>query len=283
VDRSRGVATVEAIPPPLEKAKSATRSLGSRARERVRLWRARGDSVECPCCSHTWAAMQPYNGRANAQCPGCGSLERHRILWLFLLREIDILKGSRSVLHMAPEPALVPLLRRPNISYVSGDLEPGQAMEVMDVTSLPQADGVFDVVICNHVLEHIPDDRRAMCELRRVLKPGGFAIMQHPIDMSRAETYEDRDITTPQERLREFGQADHMRLYGRDFGDRLAAAGFEVTIRRYLDELDPAERVRYALGDSADDGMRRADVYCCVAAISRGSTPRSSAASAPSP
>jgi Methyltransferase domain len=144
-----------------------------------------------------------------------------------------MLTEARSVLHMAPEGVLASLLQRPNIDYVSGDLEPGYAMEVMDITALPRPDHTFDAVLCNHVLEH---------------------------------TYEDWDVTGPEDRLREFGQEDHVRLYGRDFADRLTAAGFEVSMRQYADELDPSERSRYALRDGGGTGIRGADIYQCTPA-----------------
>lgn len=246
--------------------KAATRKLAHAARHRAEMWRARGDAVQCPCCNGTWAEMRPHRGRAGARCPGCGSMERHRILWLFLQRETDILTEPRSILHMAPEAVLTAMLDRPNIQYVSGDLVPGHAMEVMDITALPRPDDSFDAVVCNHVLEHVPDDIGAMRELHRVLRPGGLAIMQHPIDNARAETLEDPEVVTPEARLRVYGHEDHKRMYGRDFADRLSAAGFEVTIRRYLDELDDAERARYALRDGNGDGLRGADIFSCVAA-----------------
>ena len=137
----------------------------------------------------------------------------------------------------------------------------------MDITALSSADETFDVVICNHVLEHVPDDRRAMAEMRRVLKPDGYALMQHPIDVARAMTYENWEATTtPGDRMREFGQEDHVRLYGMDFGDRLLSAGFQVSYRRYIDELSDSERTRYALRDGHAGGtIRGADIYHCAA------------------
>ena len=210
--------------------------------------------------------MSPHRGRPGARCPGCGSVERHRILWLYLQRETDILTEPRSILHLAPEGVLAAVLQRHNIDYVSGDLEPGRAMEVMDITALPRPDDTFDAVLCNHVLEHVPDDGAAMREIHRVLRPGGLAIMQHPIDTSRAETFEDPDIVAPDARMQAYGQEDHVRLYGRDFADRLVTAGFTITMRRYLDELDPSERTRYGLRDGTGVGMRSADIYQCTAA-----------------
>jgi SAM-dependent methyltransferase len=245
---------------------AAARAVRTRGLRRAGMVRARGDSVECPCCGHTWSAMAPHRGRPAARCPGCGALERHRLLSLFLQRESDIFHRRVSVLHVAPEEALGSALRRcPGVEYVSGDLTPGRAMEVMDITALPREDDTFDVVICNHVLEHVADDRQAMSEIRRVLKPEGYALLQHPIDTGLVTTYENWEATTPHARMREFGQEDHVRLYGIDFRDRLVSVGFQVSCRRYLDELSDSERERYALRDGhAGSTIRGADIYLCV-------------------
>lgn len=210
--------------------------------------------------------MSPHRGRENAGCPGCGSLERHRILWLFLQRETQILRDEVRLLHLAPEPILTSRLRQcAGIRYESGDVEPGKAMEVMDITDLPCATDSFDVVLCNHVLEHVPEDRAAMSEIRRVLKVGGVALMQHPIDEALPRTYENWAVKTPEARLAEFGQEDHVRVYGNDFDQRLKDAGFQITRRRYIDELDASLRNRYALRDGdSNSGMRGADIYSCV-------------------
>jgi SAM-dependent methyltransferase len=133
--------------------------------------------------------------------------------------------GAR-VLHVAPEPGLARRLRALDIDYLSVDLDSPHAMKRCDITAIPEPDGAFDVVICNHVLEHIPDDRQAMRELRRVLRPGGLAVLQHPV-YDRPDTYEDFSVVDPAERLRVFGQEDHVRIYGWDMLDRLRAAGFE--------------------------------------------------------
>jgi SAM-dependent methyltransferase len=170
--------------------------------------------------------------RLRAQCRQCGSLERHRALWAWLKPQ---LRPALRILHSAPEPSVYgELRRRSNLQYVTTELEPDahardRDMVQADLQRLPFGDGSFDVVVCSHVLEHVPDDRMAMREIRRVLTPVGLAAIQVPIH-DRDDTYEDPTITTPEGRYGAFGQADHVRIYGRDFDDRLAAAGFDVTV-----------------------------------------------------
>jgi SAM-dependent methyltransferase len=213
---------------------------------RAKFFRTR--SVRCPLCGGRFRRMAPAdNGRPGARCPGCGSYERHRALWLWLWRERKRLMapGTR-LLHLAPEPALAARLRElPGVDYLSADLEPGAAMEVLDVTAIDRPDGAFDAILCSHVLEHVPDDAAAMSELRRVLARGGWAAFQVP--MRGAVTEEGAPEMSAQERLERFWQADHVRLYGRDFGDRLAAAGFAVDVVDLRDFAGPAERERHAL------------------------------------
>lgn len=134
-----------------------------------------------------------------------------------------------------------------HLDYLSIDLESGLAMRKMDVTNLDLPDESFDVIFCNHVFEHIPDDQQAMRELRRVLKVGGWAILQTPIDYDRQTTDEDPSIADPQERIRRFGQADHVRVYGLDFFDRLRQAGWEVTRDTFITTLPPSDVARFAL------------------------------------
>ncbi len=186
--------------------------------------------------------------RPDARCPRCGSLERHRLIWLYLQQKTDLFIMPYKVLDVAPEEILQKKLRAlPNLDYLSIDLESPLAMRKMDITRLDLPDASFDVIFCNHVFEHIPDDRAAMHELRRVLKPGGWAILQTPVDQSRATTDEDPNITDPGERLRRFGQTDHVRIYGRDFFERLKAAGWTVTRDRFVQALSTDEVTRWAL------------------------------------
>jgi SAM-dependent methyltransferase len=221
----------------------------------------RGSRVTCPLCDESFGSFAPFGNprRDNARCHRCGSLERHRWLWLFLRDHTDLLKGDHSlaVLHFAPERLLGErLCRCPHINYKAADLAPsfyngrGVAVERMDVTNIPYPDGCFDVVLCNHVLEHVPDDVRAMGEIFRVLRAGGWAVLQVPTDPERDRTYEDFSITTEEGRTRAFGQKDHVRWYGRDYCVRLANVGFAV------EEIAPEHRVaacdirRFAIGNA---------------------------------
>ena len=219
----------------------------------------RGRRLECPVCGGRFRRMRHGRGRRDVQCPRCGSYERVRALWLFLRDESGLAHGSHRVLHFAPEPSIAAAIEAmPGVEYLSADIEPGVAMEVVDITDIPHPEGSFDAVICSHVLEHVPDDGRAMGEVFRVLGPGGRAYFMQPVDFERAETYEDPSIVTPEARLRAFNQHNHVRVYGCDIRERLAGAGFEVTERRYTEELDPADRARYALLDG--DATEREDV-----------------------
>ena len=235
---------------------SRSRAAGlARAAERVRLrlWArlARGEGVECPCCGGRFRRFVPYGvrpRRPNAQCPACGAVERHRLLWLFLRERTDLFTRPQRLLHVAPEAVFAERLRRqPGLRYVSADLASPLAGVRVDVQSLPFADAAFDALLCHHVLEHVPDDRRAMGELRRVLRPGGWAVLQSPIDSALAVTNEDASVTDPRERERRFGQSDHLRQYGRDYEARLREAGFEVRAERFFEALPPERRARHGL------------------------------------
>jgi SAM-dependent methyltransferase len=173
-------------------------------------------------------------------CPRCGSLGRQRVDWLYLTDRAELLHARGRLLHVAPESCFARTLQRlPNISYLSADYDSAAAMEQMDITAIPYPDESFDIVICNHVLEHVSDDRRAMREIFRVLSPGGWAMLQAPVDVGRESTFEDPRITDPRERRRAFGQYDHVRAFGRDYPERLASQGFEVTVDEFAKDLSP--------------------------------------------
>lgn len=216
----------------------------------------------CTCCNRSFPAFLDFGvvPRPNAQCPGCGSLERHRLLWLYLRSRTNIFTDPLRVLHVAPEPVFQKALQGlANLRYVSADLHSPHAMVAMDMTRAPIADGSFDAVLCSHVLEHIPDDRAAMREIRRILAPDGWAILQVPIDSSLEFTFEDPTVTSPADRQRLFGQRDHVRMYGRDYRSRLEQAGFLVTVDRFVDELSSAAAADYCVLDEDIYFCRRAD------------------------
>jgi SAM-dependent methyltransferase len=217
----------------------------------------RGTEHECSICGSRLARFKPMANRPAARCPVCGSLERHRMIWLYCQAKTNLFDGrAKRFLHVAPEPCLtLPLRRIKGLEYVGADLEGCRAMVKMDVTGIPFDDASFDVILCSHVLEHVQDDRTAMRELLRILKPGGWAILLVPID--GAITQEDLCITSPEERTRLYGQHDHVRQYGQDYGQRLRQAGFLVSVDAFAAELAPAVLDRYGL--LADE-----DVYYCT-------------------
>jgi SAM-dependent methyltransferase len=186
--------------------------------------------------------------REQAMCPKCLSLERHRLLWLYLKNRTSFFTARLKVLHVAPEQCFHKRFRMmKNLEYITADLESPLADIKLDIQKTPFQDNEFDVIICNHVLEHVSDDRKAIAEIFRVLKHGGFALLQVPTDYSMETTYEDASVTDPAERERKFRQKDHHRLYGQDYPERLAKAGFTIREENYLMVLSGAERDRFKL------------------------------------
>ncbi len=224
--------------------------------DRLRFWvylikslRYIGLRFTCPICGGKFRTLLPVggSGRCNSRCPRCGSAERHRLIWIYLMHHTHILKKRMSFLHVAPEFSLRRLLGvHRNLDYISIDLLKDSAMVRMDVTRLEFPDNSFDAILCSHVLEHIPDDRCALHELHRVLKPGGWAILNVPIQGDT--TLEDAVTRTAEERKRWYGDEDHVRGYGRDYAERLSQAGFQVTVVDFQDQLsaDEIERCRLA-------------------------------------
>jgi len=216
-------------------------------------WWLKGDRFTDPIDGRSFRKFLPYGygkQRENALSPSTLSLERHRLLWLFLQNDTDFFtkKESQKVLHIAPEQCFLDLFRaQKNLEYITSDLESPIADVKADICNLPFDDNSFDVVFCNHVLEHIPDDTRAMSELYRVLKPNGMGVFQIPQDMSRAITFEDDTITDKKERAKIFGQYDHVRVYGRDYFDKLRSIGFKVEEVDYTKKIAPEKLERFAL------------------------------------
>lgn len=211
----------------------------------------RGKKYEDPIDGKTFRKFLPYgygSPRANVLSPSTLSLERHRLLWLYLTRETDFFSKPLKVLHVAPEQAFYKRFKnQKNLTYITTDLYSPLADVKADLCALPFEDDNFDVIFCNHVLEHIPDDAQAMRELYRVMKKGGWGIFQVPQDINRAHTFEDDTITDPAERTRIFGQYDHVRVYGLDYFDKLRQVGFEVEEITYSTHFTAEEIERYRI------------------------------------
>lgn len=214
-----------------------------------------GSRYTDPIDGKEFRSFLPYgyeNPRENVLSPSTLSLERHRLLWLFLTKETNFFDANLKVLHFAPEQAFYTKFRKlKNIEYTTTDLNSPLADVTADICNLPFDNDSFDVILCNHVLEHIPDDTKAMQELYRVLKPGGWGVFQVPQDLERELTFQDDSITDQKERAKIFGQYDHVRIYGRDYFDKLRAIGFIVSEEDYTKTLPQSaiERYRLAKGE----------------------------------
>ena len=219
------------------------------------VWYA-GRGRKCPICGKQVREFLPYGygvSRRDALCPRCLALERHRLLWLYIERETDLLNGYPTLLHIAPEVALKRKFERHYgkehaESYLTADLESPLAKLHFDVQEIPLEDESIDIVICNHILEHVEDDRKALRELHRILRPGGWGVVLVPQDYERESTFEDDSITSPEERAKIFGQYDHRRIYGRDYAQRVAECGFEVEEIEYEKRLSEEEVIQYSTG-----------------------------------
>jgi len=226
-----------------------------------------GNDVTCNICGAHFREFKAFGlkKRKNAQCLSCSSLERHRLIWNFL-KDFTEFFSNRTIrlLHFAPEKFFYERFsKQRNIEYTPCDLFPElfhfKSMPVpvlkVDITNIPFEDSVFDVILCNHVLEHIPDDLNAMAELYRVLKSGGWGIFQVPLDNRNNSTYEDFSITTPEARQKAFGQKDHVRIYGKDYPDRLRKVGFDVKTNDFALKMSAEERFEY--------GLKKQLIYYC--------------------
>lgn len=211
----------------------------------------RGNKYEDPITGIKYRKMLPYgriNPRKNALAPDSLSLERHRLLWLYLKEKTNFFTAQLRFLHVAPEYCFLRLFKKmDNLDYVTGDLNSPWADVHFDAHDIPFDDNSFDVVMANHLLEHVEDDVKVMSEFHRVMKPGGWGIFLVPMDRSRQETYEDPTITDPKEREKHFWQDDHLRLYGLDYPERLASVGFEVAKDDYVKTLGPELVERYCI------------------------------------
>jgi SAM-dependent methyltransferase len=223
-----------------------------------------GSRLECPFCHWHFRRFRPAgfdypvlkekqvvgaSYHVDDVCPRCMSNARERLVYFYLKEETTILTEPLTVLHVAPEPNIARLLNeQPNLKYVTADLFEPNTMTRLDVMKLPFAVNTFDAIICNHVLEHVSDDRAAMSQIHRVLKPGGWALLQVPIALALGQTIEDPAATTEADRVRLFGQSDHVRLYtAPDYVDRLKETGLRVSVVNYASELGEDAMIKYAL------------------------------------
>lgn len=210
-----------------------------------------GNRFTCPCCG--WhlrmfvGGVTSFKRRPNGYCPRCNSKARHRRDWLFLQDNTNLFHDRLRLLHVSPKYALSRrLTKMRNVEFVGVDLvlRPN-VNEIVDITDIPYGNDTFDCIICIHVLEHVEDDRRAIGELYRVLKPGGWALISVPVRLDQG-TVEDPTVVSPAERKRLFGEKRHVRFYGRDLVDRLQASGFSVRLDR-AESLEPDRVDKYGL------------------------------------
>ena len=203
-----------------------------------------GNKKECPVCGKHYRKFLPYGyviSRENALCPNCLSLERHRLLWLYFKKETNLFEEKRSFLHIAPEMCFIPLFKKlPNLDYKTADIH-------LNIENMPLEDNSFDILMANHILEHVNDLPKALSEIKRVLKPNGWAVLLSPINPNRETTYEDASIISPEEREKHFGQKDHAREFGKDYATLLEKAGFEVEENRFVETLSEQELERFAI------------------------------------
>lgn len=226
----------------------------------------RGHTVICPICENGYRIFLPYgriNARPNALCPNCLSLERHRLIYLYLKERTNFFNRKMDVLHIAPEACFIPRFEKAHGDrYITADIESPLAKVKMDIHDIPFEDDRFDVVLCNHVLEHVRDDIKAMSEIWRVLKPGGFAILQVPFfNPVQDKTFEDNSIIDKREREKIFGQDDHVRKYGHDYPKRIEQAGLKAIEEQFVNELSDDIRKKHGLvkGEVIHIGMKMTD------------------------
>lgn len=217
----------------------------------------KGGTYTDPIDGNSFRTFLPYGygkQRPNVLSPSTLSLERHRLLWLYLKNETGFFSEKseeslrKKVLHFAPEQCFLKRFKNlKHIDYTTTDLLSPIADVKADICDLPFNDDTYDVILCNHVLEHIPDDTKAMKELYRVMKPGGYGVFQIPQDLNRASTFEDDTITDKAERTKIFGQYDHVRVYGKDYFDKLRSIGFKVKEVDYTNTLSDELINKYRL------------------------------------
>ena len=211
-----------------------------------------GKKQECPICEGHFRKFLPYGytdvNSDNRLCPRCLSLERHRLIWLYLQKKTNVFTQKTKMLHIAPEQSFFKRFKKiDTLTYHTGDLESPIADYHFDIHQIPFEENTYDFVMCNHVLEHVKDEFKATSEIFRVLKPGGWAILQVPINIKFDETYEDSSIVDSKEREQHFGQYDHVRWHGKDYGKRLEKSGFKVEELDFVNEFSIDEIVTMRL------------------------------------
>jgi len=232
-----------------------------------------GKTYYCPYCKNSFRRFRPggidlpviyekkiigAGYRLNDVCPRCNSLDRDRLIYLFLTQKTNLLSAPLTVFHVAPEGCIRAMISSlPNITYEAGmkyhqGFYYDKNTSILDISNLDFEDETFDVIICNHVLEHIQDDLKAMGELYRILKPGGWAILQVPISKILENTFEDPEVKTPEEREKIFGQFDHVRIYGQDYVKRLENSGFIVVRHNPYRDKWPLDLDRFAINPEED-------------------------------
>lgn len=210
-----------------------------------------GNKVYCPCCTSTYSEFAPFGDsrRKNAWCPNCESLERHRLLWMYFEKKTNLYSSPLKVLHIAPETIFFNHFnKQANIAYYPVDIFPNlypKGTKYFDLLNHNEAENSYDVIICNHVFQYIEEDRKAMKSIFDLMKPGGWGIMQVPINTSRTTTYEDPSITDPLEREKAFGLKEHVRYYSYDYADRLRESGLKVTVDDYTAKFTDEEIYKY--------------------------------------
>lgn len=223
---------------------------------------------ECPICGYKGVDFRPYPQiiHKEVECPKCYSHERHRALWLYFQQNMHLLKEGNKFLHFAPENAFNKLFTSSQVDYYPVDISWKNPFikETLDIQDIPYENNYFDLIYCSHVLEHVPDDKKAMNELLRVLKPGGTALILVPINgiafelpYDETKTLEDKRYNTPELRDKYYGQDDHLRLYGKDFKDKLIDVGFKVLSDDFIKKLGYETVERYAL-------IREENIFECT-------------------
>ncbi|MEM8762562.1 MAG: methyltransferase domain-containing protein [Bacteroidota bacterium] len=221
------------------------------AKSKIRQKLYAGNSVSCCICNQKFKQFKTSGWivKKGGKCISCGARQRHRLLWKYLEQQLPKTLSNLKVLHFAPDKSLYERLSTFDFeAYISCDLFPENLHYIpkdkivkVDITQIPYDENTFDIILCNHVLEHIPNDHHAMRELYRVMKVGGFGIFQVPVDYSKKETFEDFTITSPRGRKKAFGQFDHVRWYGRDYPHRLEAAGFIAAENAFVNSFSEKE------------------------------------------